>query len=63
MKVRDPIAAVRSAGWYHDYTEGDHMVFRHPSRPGKVVIPGGGKMNRDLKPGTWRSIERQAGLK
>jgi predicted RNA binding protein YcfA (HicA-like mRNA interferase family) len=39
------------------------MVFRHASRPGSVVVAGGGKLGRDVPKGTETAILRQAGLK
>ncbi|MYC97878.1 MAG: type II toxin-antitoxin system HicA family toxin [Gammaproteobacteria bacterium] len=32
----------------------------HPVKPGAVTIAG--RMSKDLAPGTWKSILRQAGL-
>jgi predicted RNA binding protein YcfA (HicA-like mRNA interferase family) len=42
--------------------KGDHMIYRHPARPGSIVVAGGGKMNRDVPTGL-NAILRQAGLK
>ena len=39
------------------------MQFGHPTRPGKVTVPGGGKLSREVPPGTLNSILKQAGLK
>ncbi|MYH40826.1 MAG: type II toxin-antitoxin system HicA family toxin [Chloroflexi bacterium] len=59
-KVRDAIRVVERDGWYLMRTRGSHRHFRHPEKPGTVTIPG--PLGSDLKPGTWRSIMRQAGL-
>jgi len=40
---------------------GSHRQFRHPTKPGRVTVPG--KPNDDLAPGTLNSILKQAGLK
>jgi len=53
---------IRDDGWVHVRTTGSHMHFKHPTKPGVVTIPGGGKESRDVAPGTLRSILRQAGL-
>jgi len=61
-KYRDIIRRLEAAGWVHIRTTGSHLHFKHPSRPGIVTVPGGGKLNKDIAPGTLRSILRQAGL-
>jgi predicted RNA binding protein YcfA (HicA-like mRNA interferase family) len=64
VKYRDLIAQIEAAGWrYHRMGKGDHTIYRHPTRPGSIVVAGGGKMNRDVPTGTLNAILRQAGLK
>jgi predicted RNA binding protein YcfA (HicA-like mRNA interferase family) len=63
MKYRDLIKQIESAGWIHESTRGSHMQYGHPTRVGKVTVPGGGKLSRDVPPGTLNSILKQAGLK
>jgi predicted RNA binding protein YcfA (HicA-like mRNA interferase family) len=64
VKYRDLIKLIETNGWYfHRMGKGDHMIFRHPTLPGAVVVAGGGKLNRDVPTGTQNSILRQAGLK
>jgi predicted RNA binding protein YcfA (HicA-like mRNA interferase family) len=60
-KVRDAIRIVARDGWYHVRTRGSHRQFHHPVKRGKVSIPG--HPSTELKPKTWRSILRQAGLR
>lgn len=43
-------------------TTGSHFHYKHPSKPGTLSVPGGGKGGRDVAPGTLRSILKQAGL-
>jgi len=62
VKFRDLIKRVSDDGWIHVRTTGSHLHFKHPTKPGVVTIPSGGKENRDVAPGTMRSILRQAGL-
>ena len=64
MKYRDLIAQIEAAGWrFHRMEKGDHMIYRHPSKAGSIVVAGGGKMNRDVPTETLNAILRQAGLK
>ena len=62
MKYRDVIQQLKDDGWQHVRTTGSHLHFRHLKKPGLVTVPAGGKLNRDIAPGTLRSILRQAGL-
>lgn len=39
---------------------GSHRIYRYPDTGRKVVVPVHG--NQDLKPGTQRSIVRDAGI-
>jgi predicted RNA binding protein YcfA (HicA-like mRNA interferase family) len=61
-KFRDLIRTIEDDGWVQIRTTGSHMHFSHPTKPGLVTIPGGGKLGRDVAPGTLRSILKQAGL-
>ncbi|MEX2317253.1 MAG: type II toxin-antitoxin system HicA family toxin [Pirellulales bacterium] len=64
MKYRDLVKLVEEAGWVHESTRGcSHMQYTHPTRLGKLTIPGGGNLSRDVPPGTLNSILKQAGLK
>jgi predicted RNA binding protein YcfA (HicA-like mRNA interferase family) len=64
LKYRDLVQLVQANGWtFVRMGKGGHMIFRHPSRPRPIVIAGGGKLNRDVPPGTENAILRQAGLK
>lgn len=63
MKYRDLIRTLQNDRWYLDRTTGSHQQFRHPTKPGTVTVPGGGKQGHDVPPGTLNSILKQAGLK
>jgi len=63
MKYRDLIKLIENDGWRLERVVGGHMQFRHPTKPGTVTIPGGGKLAKDVPPGTLRSVLRQAGVK
>lgn len=60
-KVREMIDYVESDGWYFVTQRGSHRHFKHPTKKGRVTIPG--KLSDDLAPTTTNSILRQAGLK
>lgn len=61
MKVRDVIRLLDADGWYHIETRGSHRQFKHPTKTGRVTVPG--KPGDDLAPGSLNSILKQAGLK
>lgn len=60
MKVREVIRKIENDGWVFDSQKGSHRQYKHPSKPGKVTIPG--NLGDDVPTGTLRSILRQAGL-
>ena len=57
---RDVLQALLRAGFQLSHTRGSHYYLRKPGATGLVVVPVHG--NRDLPPGTLRSILRQADL-
>ncbi|MCC6629128.1 MAG: type II toxin-antitoxin system HicA family toxin [Chloroflexi bacterium] len=59
-KVRQAIKDVQADGWYLVRQKGSHRIYRHPTKPGTVTIPG--HPNSDLPPKTYESIRDQAGL-
>ncbi len=60
MKVREVLTLLTDDGWYLAAMEGSHRQYKHPTKTGRVTVPG--KPNDDLPPGTLKSILRQAGL-
>jgi predicted RNA binding protein YcfA (HicA-like mRNA interferase family) len=63
MKYRDLVKLLEGDGWFVERVVGSHMQLRHPTKPGTITVPAGGKLGRDVPPGTLNSILRQAGLK
>ena len=61
MKVSEALELIQAEGWRLVSTRGGHRQFKHSSKPGRVTVPG--KPSDDLAPGTWNSIQKQAGLK
>ncbi|MBI5288687.1 MAG: type II toxin-antitoxin system HicA family toxin [Chloroflexi bacterium] len=60
-KVREALRMLEADGWYLSRTRGSHKVFKHPEKPGIVVIAG--RPGDDIPAGTWNEILRQSGLK
>lgn len=60
-KVKEITSCIESEGWYFVTQKGSHRQFKHPTKKGRVTIPG--NQNDDLPPGTANSILKQAGLK
>jgi predicted RNA binding protein YcfA (HicA-like mRNA interferase family) len=61
MKVSEMLRMLAEDGWYLVATKVSHRQFKHPSKPGRVTVPG--KPSNDLAPGTLNSILKQSGLK
>jgi predicted RNA binding protein YcfA (HicA-like mRNA interferase family) len=59
VKSADLIRELKEAGWFVDRIRGSHHVFRHPGRPGHVVVP---HPKKDLGKGLVGAIRKQAGL-
>jgi predicted RNA binding protein YcfA (HicA-like mRNA interferase family) len=60
MKVRAIIKLIESDGWYRVKARGGHRQYQHPTKHGRVTVPG--QLNADLDPKTEKSVLRQAGL-
>ncbi|WP_457299255.1 type II toxin-antitoxin system HicA family toxin [Phyllobacterium sp. P5_D12] len=59
MKSADIIQELVKPGWILDRIRGSHHVFKHPDRPGHVVVP---HPKKDLGAGLAKAIYKQAGL-
>lgn len=60
MKSGNVISLLEADGWRRVAQKGSHVQLKHPIRPGRVTVP---HPKRDLKIGTLKSIERQAGIR
>ncbi|MBV8706705.1 MAG: type II toxin-antitoxin system HicA family toxin [Acidobacteriaceae bacterium] len=58
MKVRDAIRIIEEDGWILRSQKGSHRQFTHPTKAGRVTVPG--KPGKDLHPKTLASIFKQA---
>jgi predicted RNA binding protein YcfA (HicA-like mRNA interferase family) len=61
MKVAEVLRMLQDDGWRLHATRGSHRQFKHPTKPGRVTVPG--KPSDDVAVGTLGSILKQAGLK
>ena len=59
MRNVDLIRQLRAAGWTLDRVRGSHHVFKHPDRPGHIVVP---HPKKELGKGLVAAIRKQAGL-
>ena len=59
MRFREIESMILKNGWYQVKQKGSHHQYKHPTKPGKVIIPEyGGDLNSD----TVKAITKQAGL-
>ena len=61
MKVNEILRLLQDDGWFLVATRGSHRQYKHPTKSGRVTVPG--KPSDDLAPGTLNSILKQADLK
>lgn len=61
MRVRELLKMLDADGWKLVAYRGSHRQFRHPTKTGRVTVPG--KPSDDLATGTTNSILKQAALK
>jgi predicted RNA binding protein YcfA (HicA-like mRNA interferase family) len=59
MKSAEIIKELNVAGWVLDRIRGSHHIFKHPSKPGIIVVP---HPKKDLGSGLIAAIRKQAGL-
>jgi predicted RNA binding protein YcfA (HicA-like mRNA interferase family) len=61
VKISEVLRLLQADGWYLEATRGSHRQFKHPTKSGRVTVPG--KPSDDVAPGTLNSILKQAQLK
>jgi predicted RNA binding protein YcfA (HicA-like mRNA interferase family) len=61
LKVREVIKIIEQDGWFLVRTKGDHRQYKHPEKIARVTISG--NLGREMPPGTYNSVLKQAGLK
>ncbi|WP_279357980.1 type II toxin-antitoxin system HicA family toxin [Methylobacterium indicum] len=58
-KTRDVLAMLVKDGWFVARKgPGDHVQYKHPTKPGKVTVDSGAS---EIPTGTLHNIYRQAG--
>jgi predicted RNA binding protein YcfA (HicA-like mRNA interferase family) len=60
LEYRDLIKLIEQDGRNWKRTTGSHRIYKHPIKPGIVVVAYHG--TKDVPEGTLKSILRQAGL-
>jgi predicted RNA binding protein YcfA (HicA-like mRNA interferase family) len=60
MNSRAVIKALQKDGWSEVNQAGSHKQFQHATKKGRVTVP---HPKRDIPIGTFKSIEKQAGVK
>lgn len=59
MTVREVLRLLERDGWFEVRQAGSHRIFRHPTKPGILVVPV--HPGRDLATGTLASILKKGG--
>lgn len=59
MNSAELIKRLEREGWVRVGGKGDHTKYKHPDKPGHIVVP---HPRKDMAIGTLRNIYRQAGL-
>ena len=59
MRSAELIRLLGQAGWKLDRIRGSHHVFKHPDRPGLIVVP---HPKKELGKGLVGAIRKQAGI-
>jgi predicted RNA binding protein YcfA (HicA-like mRNA interferase family) len=59
VKSAELIRELKAAGWALDRVRGSHHVFKHPDRPGRIVVP---HPKKGLGTGLVAAIRKQAGI-
>ena len=54
------IRLIEGDGWHLIRQTGSHRVYRHPVKPGTLVVPAHG--SKEIQKGTEMSIRKLAGL-
>jgi predicted RNA binding protein YcfA (HicA-like mRNA interferase family) len=61
VKPGELLRILQDDGWPPVAARGSHRPFKHPTKPGRVTVPG--RPSDDLAPGTLNSVMKQSGLK
>jgi len=59
MRSKDLVRVIEKDGWKLQRIKGSHHIYKHPTKPGRLVIP---HPKSELPVGTLKSILKDAGL-
>lgn len=59
-KPKELLQILEDDEWRVVRIKGSHHIMKHPIKPGMITLP---MHNKDMKPGTYNTILKQAGLK
>ena len=57
---RSIIKRLEADGWFKVSQAGDHVQFKHQTKPGRVTVT---HPRKDFPIGTLKSVEKQSGIK
>ena len=61
MKSNELFRILRKDGWFVERQKGSHMVMKHPTKKGQIVVPAHG--SNEVGTGLANKILKDAGLK
>ncbi|MGC9158531.1 MAG: type II toxin-antitoxin system HicA family toxin [Terracidiphilus sp.] len=61
MRPQDLVRILEDDGWYSTGQTGSHRHFRHPEKPGLLIVPM--HVGKEIGKGLLHSILKKAGLK
>jgi mRNA interferase HicA len=61
MKCSELIRILKRDGWYVSRQSGSHLILKHPTKNGHMVVPDHG--SSEVGPGLLNKILKDAGLK
>ena len=60
LKPKELMKILEADGWLLIRVRGSHHMYRHPNKPGMLIVPF---HNNDMRPGTVNQILKDAGMK
>ncbi len=60
LKPKELMKILEADGWRLIRVRGSHHMYRHPNKPGMLIVPF---HNNDMRPGTVNQILKDAGMK
>jgi mRNA interferase HicA len=61
MKSSELVRIIKQDGWYVIRQEGSHMIMRHDTKPGQLVVPMHG--SKEVGKGLAAKMLKDAGIK